>query len=250
MITMHKKFFKILSHIAPRKSWRSECRNRIKYEIIDRGKNNTVELIAPDGTIRRPKYIPHTRIKMHGDNNHIKLYEPLGRPHIDITISDNVNITLYPSTHYRHITVLKENSSHTTSVNTLTIGRDFSCNDMSLDFCHGDGDVTIGDDCMFSWNIIMRTGDYHTIIDTQTNEMTNPNGNITIGNHVWVGSDVMILKNTNIPDNTIVGTRALVNKNFTEPNTIIAGTPAKIIKQNKTWVRNHPYQHAEKNTVK
>ncbi len=247
---MYNIIFKFLSRVAPRKSWRKKYHDCLWGIIIDNGKNNIVEIIAPDGTTRRPKYIPRIKIKMTGDNNHIKLYEPLGRPYIDIDISDNVNITLYPSTHYRHITVLKENKSHTTSVNNLTIGRDFSCNDMSLDFCHGDGDVTIGDDCMFSWNIIMRTGDYHTIIDTQTNEMTNPNGNITIGNHVWVGSDVMILKNTNIPDNTIIGTRALVNKNFTEPNTIIAGTPAKIIKQNKTWVREHPYQYAEQNTVK
>ena len=65
----------------------------------------------------------------------------------------------------------------------------------------------------------------------------NRSKGIIIGNHVWVGNRVHILKNTVIPDNTIVGTKSIVNKPFEDTNTVIAGIPAQIVKKNINWDR-------------
>ena len=59
-------------------------------------------------------------------------------------------------------------------------------------------------------------------------------GNIKIGNHVWLGYDSKILKNTIIEDNCIVGMNSIVTHNV-KANTLVAGIPAKIIRENITW---------------
>ena len=44
--------------------------------------------------------------------------------------------------------------------------------------------INIGDDCMISYNVKIRTNDGHTIYDNSTKEILNHAQNITIGNHV------------------------------------------------------------------
>lgn len=96
--------------------------------------------------------------------------------------------------------------------------------------------ITIGDDCMFSSNIAVCTGDSHSIIN-MLGKRINPSMDINIGNKVWVGSCVKIMKGANIPNHTIIGTGSLVNKKFEKEQTIIAGFPAKVIKENIDWNR-------------
>lgn len=54
-------------------------------------------------------------------------------------------------------------------------------------------------------------------------------GIVKIERNVWIGNNVLILKNTHIGENTIVAAGAVVTGNF-PPNVIIGGVPAKIIK--------------------
>ncbi len=86
----------------------------------------------------------------------------------------------------------------------------------------------------------MRTSDGHSIYNPDTGELLNkPKSGINIGNHVWVGTDVFILKDVSIADNTVVGAGSIVTKAFTDKNVILAGTPAKIIKTNVNWSRKN-----------
>ena len=55
-------------------------------------------------------------------------------------------------------------------------------------------------------------------------------GKVSIGDNVWLGRSVMVLKDANIGDNTVVGSGAIVTKKF-KNNLILAGIPAKIIKR-------------------
>lgn len=94
--------------------------------------------------------------------------------------------------------------------------------------------VSIGERCLFSTEITIRTGDSHSILNEKGSRI-NQGKDIYVGNHVWVGQKVIILKGANIGDESVVGTQALVTgKNFPH-NTIIAGSPAKIIKENISW---------------
>ncbi|HIP13842.1 MAG TPA: acyltransferase [Arcobacter sp.] len=54
-------------------------------------------------------------------------------------------------------------------------------------------------------------------------------GKVSIGDNVWLGRSVMVLKDANIGDNSIVGAGSIVTKKF-KNNVILAGVPAKVIK--------------------
>jgi len=96
--------------------------------------------------------------------------------------------------------------------------------------------LTIGEDCMFSKNIEVRTGDSHSIIDLETGQRINPAKDVHIGNHVWVGAHAKILKGVSIADHAIIATGAIVTNNI-PANCIASGVPAKVIKENITWKR-------------
>ena len=102
--------------------------------------------------------------------------------------------------------------------------------------------IVIGKDCMFAYDIDLRTGDSHSIIDSVTNERVNYAQNINIGNHVWIASHVSILKGVHIADNSVVATRAVVTKSFIDSNILIGGMPAKKLKENINWDRRRIYK--------
>ena len=198
-----------------------------------RAKNNVVVLVKQNGKrVYNPK-IKNLFIKMTGENNYIEIHEPF-----DITEkvelfghSDN-KIIIGANNQYRRMRVLMG------SKNTLQIGRNTTTVSVAIHMFSGcNRIVSIGDDCQFSWDIMIRTTDAHTVYDKDTREIINPAKDVYIGNHVWVAKDVTILKGSCIPSNSVVGVASVVNKEFSEENTIIAGTPAKIVKRNINWDR-------------
>ena len=105
--------------------------------------------------------------------------------------------------------------------------------------------VSIGQDCMFSTEVIVFAGDGHAIFDVNTGENINYNykniseakREIYIGDHVWAGFQSFILTGSHIGTGCVIGARAFVNKKFPN-NCALAGTPAKIIRQNIAWDRD------------
>lgn len=95
-------------------------------------------------------------------------------------------------------------------------------------------EIRIGANVQFAWNSLVMDSDAHTIIDTQGNALPNciP---VRIGDHVWIASNVTILKGTEIGDNCVVAANSLCNKTYQQPNRIIAGSPAKEIKEIGSW---------------
>lgn len=93
--------------------------------------------------------------------------------------------------------------------------------------------LTIGDNCAISWNCMFLDSDFHQIMYGGKKQSTSLN--ITIGNHVWIGSNVKIYKGTTIAEGCIVASDSVVKGTFFEPNCLIAGSPAKVIKSNVFW---------------
>jgi acetyltransferase-like isoleucine patch superfamily enzyme len=90
--------------------------------------------------------------------------------------------------------------------------------------------IKIGNGVAISSNVVIRDSDRHEILDgkhVQTQE-------IEIGNNVWIGLKVTILKGVKIGDGSIIAAGSLVNKDV-PPNSLVAGIPAKVIKTNITW---------------
>ena len=92
--------------------------------------------------------------------------------------------------------------------------------------------ITIGDDCIIAMGTVIRDNDggNHQIF-APGYENAKP---ITIGNHVWLGENVMILKGVTIGEGAIVAASSLVLKDV-PPHTLVAGSPAKVIKDNVSW---------------
>ncbi len=90
--------------------------------------------------------------------------------------------------------------------------------------------VTIGNDTIFSNNCIIRDSDIHEIVGKENHAP------IVIGNHVWVGTNAIILKGVTIGDGAIIGAGAVVTKDVPE-NCVVAGNPAKVISGNVSWKR-------------
>lgn len=92
------------------------------------------------------------------------------------------------------------------------------------------GDVIIGDMCLVGTNVSIINSDFHPIriCDRHTENYTCKN--VVIGNNVFIGNDVVILKGVSIGDNAVIANRAVVFDNV-EANTIVRGNPAKFYKQ-------------------
>ena len=97
--------------------------------------------------------------------------------------------------------------------------------------------IEIGEDCMFSSDIVIMNTDVHRIYDVNTGFKTNEGKSISIGSHVWLGMRAIILKGVSIGDNAIVAAASIVTKDV-KANTIVSGNPAKQIKENKNWSRD------------
>ena len=114
----------------------------------------------------------------------------------------------------------------------LYIGKNTGMNGTKIVLGNG-SKCHIGNNCRFSYDIIIRTSDGHTILDNDTNEIINQQKcDCIIGDNSWIGLRSIINKNVQLAHNTIVGSGSVVTKQFSEPYTIIAGNPAKIIKKN------------------
>jgi len=182
--------------------------------------------------------LPGLEVKWRGQNSIIEIgANPIPRfKNFKIECGDNCQVSIGSSP-----SELKDVSALVLSKDSrLIIGKNFSIRGGSIVVYAKNRLIRIGDDCMFSWNIKMMTSDYHAILDSNTKELLNSDGDIIIGDRVWVCQDVTFLKNTEICNDTIIGTSSLVNKKFKESNVVIAGNPAKIVKRNVKWDSTGP----------
>ncbi len=96
--------------------------------------------------------------------------------------------------------------------------------------------VRIGNDCMFSDQVGLRTSDMHSIVDAQTGARRNPAQSIVIESRVWLCRGVTVLKGGTIGTDTVVGGNALVTGPL--PGGVLAvGSPAKPIRTGIRWRR-------------
>lgn len=117
---------------------------------------------------------------------------------------------------------------------TLTLGDNFTITGNSEIICQKD--VTFGDDCLLSWDILIMDTDFHKVL-TLDGVTTNHPKPINIGNHVWIGCRNTILKGVSIADNNIISANSTITKSFNESNCVIGGhgNTASVIKRNINW---------------
>lgn len=120
------------------------------------------------------------------------------------------------------------------------IGKGCTSNGVKIVLLEDKSRLTIGDDCMFSWDVDIYLSDFHSIYLSHSKEIINKGKELIIGNHVWIGMNATVLKNSLIPDHSIVGAHSVVAGKFEETNCVLAGNPAKVVKRAIDWSRSYP----------
>ncbi len=174
---------------------------RVRVEIF--GDGNFIRII-------RPQYICNLRIFINGSNNHIEIDE-------DCLLKD--------------LTLWIEDDNNRIHIAACTVFAGGGC---QLNCIEGT-ELLVGEQCLFASNVNIRTGDSHSVLDSAGNRI-NPSKSISVGNHVWFGQNVTVLKGTFIGDDSVVATGSIVTKKF-PGNVILAGSPARGIKENISWCR-------------
>lgn len=92
--------------------------------------------------------------------------------------------------------------------------------------------VSIGKECAISWNCQIIDDDMHSfVIDGEIMRSSRP---IVIGDHVWIGSNVTILKGVTVGDNSVIASGSTVTKDV-PASSLFAGTPAKLLRESVQW---------------
>jgi len=90
--------------------------------------------------------------------------------------------------------------------------------------------VEIGDRVFIGEECCIRDSDNHAFKDSSKPVAAD----IHIGNHVWIGARVTVLKGVTIGDGSVVAAGSLVCRDI-PPHCLAAGVPAKVIKTNVDW---------------
>ena len=94
--------------------------------------------------------------------------------------------------------------------------------------------VTIGRNVMISWDVLVMDSDFHPLL-TADGQQINEDAPIVIGNDVWIGARVLILKGVHLADGTVVAAASTVTRSSRTPHTLVGGSPARPLRADVRW---------------
>ena len=92
--------------------------------------------------------------------------------------------------------------------------------------------IILGDWVRIGYESQLIDTNFHPMVNVVSGEQYPINGVIEIGNYIYIGTQVIIYKNTKIPSYCSITSMSLCNKDYTNlnPNSMIGGVPATFIK--------------------
>lgn len=184
------------------------------------GKNNIINL--------KGVRIKKSHIKIFGENNIIEISPHSTLVNNSIVIKGNgCHISIGSCTAATNLDIICEDDNNKVIIGSNTIITGYT----HLAVTEGRS-INIGNDALFSNDIIIRTGDSHAIY--QNDIRINKSDDVKIGDHVWVGNKVIILKGSEIGNGSVVGSGSVVTRKFNN-NIVLAGNPAREIKRDIIW---------------
>ncbi len=195
-------------------------------------KGNRIVVIHPGGE-EEVTCLPNMRIIHSGNNSLIKIWEGFKVEKVNLYIGEGGYVEIGKYFRVRFSLSIDARARNT------TVKMGYYVNIGKGEILAGDEDgleIIIGDDFLTSLNLYIRNSDGHTIYETNELKPINiPKFGVHIGNHVWCGYDVAILKDADIPSNCVIGTGAVVGKGVWQENSILAGVPAKMVRTGVNW---------------
>lgn len=139
-----------------------------------------------------------------------------------LEVQDNAKLRFYGKT-----VISKGGYIYLSDNSLIEFGNNFSCNANCI--ISSQNSIIFGNDCLIGWNCTIIDGDGHTT-DSNKNKST-----VKIGNHVWIGAETKILKNSVIGNDSIIALGSIISGTFDENNILIASEKAKIKRRNVKW---------------
>lgn len=108
----------------------------------------------------------------------------------------------------------------------LRFGDNFSISGNSSLVCQKD--ISFGNDCLLSWDILIMDSDFHKILNMQ-GETVNAPSPIRIGNHVWIGCrSTILMKGVQVADHSVIAAGAVITKTLPYTHSIYGGNNLKL----------------------
>lgn len=114
----------------------------------------------------------------------------------------------------------------------LSLGAGFNMTAESTIVCATE--ITFGDDCLLSWDILVMDTDEHPLFNKE-GERINADKPIVVGNHVWIGCKCVLLKGAELPNGTVLAAGTLLRSAFAEGQQVIGGNPPSVLKREVCW---------------
>ena len=111
---------------------------------------------------------------------------------------------------------------------SLSIGNNCGLS-TNIQFGAANGEITIGNDVMIASNVVMRAANHGIGKEQKMYMQTYDEGQIIIEDDVWIGANVIILKNVTISKGAVIGAGSVVTKDVPS-YAIAAGNPAKVLR--------------------
>lgn len=89
--------------------------------------------------------------------------------------------------------------------------------------------ITLGEHVMCGANVVITDTDWHYTDPVRRSDPNPPSCPIRIGNNVWMGMNVIVLKGVTIGDNTVIAAGSVVTSSL-PANVIAGGHPARVIR--------------------
>lgn len=196
-------------------------------------RGNRIVLVHAGGAEEEITSVLNTHIAFRGKNSLIRIHEGLNVEKLNIYMGEGSYVELGADFRVRFSLLIDARGKNT----TIKIGDNANLGRGTIQAGDEDNlEMIVGNDFITSVDFYFRVSDGHTIYDINSGRIVNkPLFGIHIGNHVWCGYNVTILKDADIPNNCIIGSGALVAKAKFDENSIIAGIPAKVIQSGVNW---------------
>lgn len=109
---------------------------------------------------------------------------------------------------------------------TIEIGQNTRLNGV---YIHAQQSIVIGNNCVIASGVNILDSNGHELLSYNRTQGRDTPSRIVIGDNVWLGLNVVVLKGTTIGKNSVVGANSVVKGDF-EENSLILGNPAKCVK--------------------
>lgn len=109
---------------------------------------------------------------------------------------------------------------------SLSVGDNCSVN-TNVHLGASSGEIRVGDNVMIGPNVVIRASDHGLSKNRIMRLQPKVEGQIDIGNDVWIGANCVITRNVAIGDGAVIGAGAVVTGNI-PPYSIALGVPARV----------------------